>query len=67
MPVRTEVLRNSEAFKKLRFTDIGVFNGDRLVGWLNEEEAKGCNYIRGAVKRTPRMRPGRYRALIYGS
>ncbi len=52
VPVRTEVLRNSEAFKKLRFTDIGVFNGDRLVGWLNEEESKGCNFLKGAVKRT---------------
>lgn len=36
----------------LIFTQIGVFRGDRLVGWLNEQESKGYNYISGNVKST---------------
>lgn len=31
---------------------LGVFNGDRLVGWLNEKESKGLNYLTTDVKNT---------------
>lgn len=34
------------------YTGIGVFRGDKLVGWLNEEESKGYNYIADNVKST---------------
>lgn len=46
----TDELKNSANFEKLRFTDIGVFKKDKLVGWLNEDESKGFNYISNNVK-----------------
>ena len=48
----TNVLRKSVNYEMLRYTDLGVFRGDKLVGWLNEDEAKGYNYITGNVKHT---------------
>ncbi|KEQ24543.1 Ger(x)C family spore germination protein [Paenibacillus tyrfis] len=36
----------------LQFTSIGVFNKDRLIGWMNETDSKGYNYIKGNVKGT---------------
>jgi spore germination protein KC len=46
----TDILKKSGDFVKLRFADVGVFKKDRLVGWLNENEAKGYNYIVNNVK-----------------
>ncbi|GHI00423.1 hypothetical protein AM1BK_39650 [Neobacillus kokaensis] len=37
---------------KLKYQDIAVFKGDRLVGWLNEAESKGLNDALGNVKST---------------
>lgn len=51
-PISTEVLNQSSGYDKIKFTDIGAFQADKLVGWLNESEAKGYNYIIGNVKRT---------------
>ncbi len=48
----TDVLRKTVAFEKLKFTNIGAFQKDKLVGWLNETEAKGYNYITNHVKHT---------------
>ncbi|PAB56352.1 Ger(x)C family spore germination protein [Anaeromicrobium sediminis] len=36
----------------VEITNIGGFRKDKLVGWLNEEESKGYNYIIGKVKST---------------
>jgi spore germination protein KC len=48
----TDVLRQSNDYKKITFTEVGVFQGDKLVGWLDENEAKGYNYITGGVTST---------------
>jgi spore germination protein KC len=32
------------------FIGLGVFRKDRLIGWLNEDESRGFNYIRNNVK-----------------
>ena len=48
----TDVLKRSDNFQTLRFTELGAFQYDRLVGWLNETEAKGYNYLHGTVKNT---------------
>jgi spore germination protein KC len=48
----TDVLRKSNQYEKIKFTEIGVFQEDKLVGWLDEAEAKGYNYITGNVKLT---------------
>lgn len=37
---------------KLQYTGLGVFKNDKLVGWLNETESKGYNYIMDNVKST---------------
>ncbi|WAA09070.1 Ger(x)C family spore germination protein [Fervidibacillus albus] len=37
---------------QLKYENIGVFKGDKLVGWLNTEESKGFNYIMGTVENT---------------
>jgi spore germination protein KC len=36
----------------LKIDSIGVFKRDKLIGWLNEEESKGFNYIADKVKTT---------------
>ncbi|APB72613.1 Ger(x)C family spore germination protein [Paenibacillus polymyxa] len=36
----------------LRFSGIGVFQKDRLLGWINERDSKGFNYIRNKVDST---------------
>ncbi|WP_157950998.1 Ger(x)C family spore germination protein [Peribacillus acanthi] len=36
----------------LKLAGIAAFKGDKLVGWLNEKESKGFNYIAGNVKST---------------
>lgn len=36
----------------LKYQGIGVFNGDKLVGWLNEDESKGLKYSIGEVDST---------------
>ncbi|UVI28875.1 Ger(x)C family spore germination protein [Paenibacillus spongiae] len=41
-----------EPATQLKFTKLAVFRKDRLIGWLNEEESKGYNYIMGNVKST---------------
>ncbi|WP_165442876.1 Ger(x)C family spore germination protein [Senegalia massiliensis] len=36
----------------IRAQDIGVFNGDKLVGWLNQNESRGYNAIIDNLKNT---------------
>lgn len=37
---------------KLTYTGLAVFNKDKLIGWLNEDESQGYNYTQGKVKNT---------------
>lgn len=43
-------LKLSNQNNRLKYTSLGVFRKDKLVGWLNENESKGFNYIIGNVK-----------------
>lgn len=36
----------------LKIKDMAVFKGDKMVGWLDEDESKGYNYIMGNVEGT---------------
>ncbi|TKD72095.1 Ger(x)C family spore germination protein [Pseudalkalibacillus hwajinpoensis] len=36
----------------IQIGNIGVFKGDKLVGWLNEDESKGFNYLQDNVEST---------------
>ncbi len=45
-----DVLKLSENFEKLKFCGLAAFKGDRLAGWLTEEESKGYGYIAGKIK-----------------
>lgn len=46
-----EVLQHSDT-DKIKLSGIGVFKGDKLVGWLDEAESKGLSYITGNLKDT---------------
>ncbi|WP_445506692.1 Ger(x)C family spore germination protein [Niallia sp. 03190] len=37
---------------QLQYSGIGVLKNDKLIGWLNENESKGYNYINDNVKST---------------
>jgi spore germination protein KC len=45
-------IEKTDPITKLRFSGLGVIKGDKLVGWLNEVESKGYNYIIGEVQNT---------------
>ena len=42
---------------RLQYTTLAVFRKDKLIGWLNEKESKGYNYIRDKVKSTAAVIP----------
>jgi spore germination protein KC len=48
----TEALSISDDIKKLKYSSLGVFKKDKLIGWLDENESKGYNYIIGNVDST---------------
>jgi len=50
-------LKSTRTNALLKYTTIGVFRKDKLVGWLNEEESKGYNYISNRVKSTVGVLP----------
>ncbi|RKN84784.1 Ger(x)C family spore germination protein [Paenibacillus ginsengarvi] len=45
-------VERSEPGAKARLTGLAVMRKDKLVGWLNEEESKGYNYITDQVTST---------------
>ncbi|WP_409342926.1 Ger(x)C family spore germination protein [Paenibacillus sp. MBLB4367] len=40
---------------RIRYSGLAVFNGDKLIGWLNEDESKVYNYVTDHVKSTVGM------------
>ncbi len=42
-------VENVDAPTKVQIDDLAVFNKDKLVGWLTENESKGYNYATGNV------------------
>lgn len=51
-PYSINELKQSSEIKKIKYTGLGAFKKDKLIGWLNEDESKGYNYITGEVKNT---------------
>lgn len=49
---KKENLEVTDPYTKLKYEGIAVFRGDKMVGWLNEDESKGYNYITGKTKGT---------------
>jgi spore germination protein KC len=49
---KMENVEKTQPIAKLIFSGLGVMNGDKLVGWLDEVESKGYNYIIGEVQST---------------
>ncbi|KKI88459.1 spore gernimation protein GerC [Bacillus sp. SA1-12] len=47
-----ENVQEIEPAVQLQYSNIAVFKEDKLIGWLNEGESKGLNYILGNVKST---------------
>jgi spore germination protein KC len=47
-----ENVDRTKSYARLQYEDIAVFKKDKLIGWLNEKESKGYNYITNHVKST---------------
>src|SRR5690606_11500715 len=47
-----ENIERTDPKSSLVYDDIGVFQKDRLVGWLNQEEGRGFNYTQGEIQST---------------
>ncbi|GGC73459.1 spore germination protein KC [Thalassobacillus devorans] len=45
-------VENVDSPARIHVDHLSVFKGDRMLGWLNEDESKGYNYIVGNVKST---------------
>ncbi|WP_081791919.1 Ger(x)C family spore germination protein [Caldalkalibacillus mannanilyticus] len=45
-------VKTSEAPVNFRYSGMGIFREDKLIGWLDEDESKAYNYIRNAVEST---------------
>ncbi|WP_173917664.1 Ger(x)C family spore germination protein [Halobacillus sp. Marseille-Q1614] len=45
-------VENIDSPTRLEVDNLAIFKGDRLIGWLNEDESKGYNDIAGNVKGT---------------
>ncbi|KAB8137722.1 Ger(x)C family spore germination protein [Gracilibacillus oryzae] len=45
-------VESADAPAKVRLDAIGVFSGDKLLGWLNEDQSKGFNYITNNISST---------------
>lgn len=45
-------LKQSQITNRIKCFGLGAFKKDKLVGWLDEDESKGYNYIIGNVKNT---------------
>jgi spore germination protein KC len=41
-----------DPFARLKYKNIAIFKRDKLIGWFNEKESKGYNYIRDNVHST---------------
>lgn len=50
--VSTDTLNNTKLDNILKLSSIGVLKKDKFLGWLDEEESKGYNYITNNIKNT---------------
>lgn len=51
-PDTHEIIQHTEPTNIVKFVGLSVFRGDKLIGWLNQENSKGYNYILNHVQRT---------------
>ncbi|MCD5322122.1 MULTISPECIES: Ger(x)C family spore germination protein [Pontibacillus] len=49
---RLENVEDVGAPTDVRVDSVGVFKGDRLIGWMDQAQSKGFNYIQGNVRNT---------------
>lgn len=45
-------IKQPKSFAEYQYTGLGVFKGDKLVGWLNASDSKTYGFIRNLVKST---------------
>ena len=45
-------LNRTDPYASLQYSGVAIFKKDKLIGWLNENESKGYNYIIDNVKST---------------
>jgi spore germination protein KC len=49
---KPENVQKIDPSTKLKYSGMGVFKNDKLIGWLNESDSKTINYVLGNVKST---------------
>ncbi|GIP39427.1 spore germination protein KC [Paenibacillus sp. J31TS4] len=49
---RKENMQRAKIPAELIYSDMAVLKSDKLVGWFNESESKGYNYLKGTVHST---------------
>lgn len=49
---KTENTQQIKPNTRIQYSESGVFKKDKLIGWLNEEQSKGYNYIMNRIKNT---------------
>lgn len=49
---KSEHVQEIEPDVTLKYSGLAVFKGDKLIGWLNENDSKSVNYVLGNVKST---------------
>lgn len=50
--ITLENIKNTQPDSLLVYSDMGVFQKDHLIGWLNQEEGRGFNYTQGEIRST---------------
>lgn len=45
-------VQNTDPKTRLYFDGMAAFKNNKLVGWLNEDQSKGLNYVKGKVQST---------------
>lgn len=43
-------IENIETYSRLQYSGLAAFKGDKLIGWLNDNQSRGYNFILGLVQ-----------------
>ncbi|MET3699641.1 spore germination protein KC [Bacillus oleivorans] len=49
---KNQNIENIDPPVRLKYDGMGVFKGEKLIGWLSEDDSKGLNFALGEVKNT---------------
>ncbi|MCQ6557983.1 Ger(x)C family spore germination protein [Paenibacillus mendelii] len=47
-----DIMKETHSNKKIRLHQLGLIQGDKLIGWLNEQQSRGVMWLSGRIKQT---------------